>query len=150
MAERFEMFTDQAHEALALTREEARQLNHNYIGTEHLLLGLVRQHEGIAAQVLADLGVQLSKVRNAVEFIIGKGDGLVAGDPSFTPRMKKVFALTRDEARQLQSNSVGTEHLLLGLIDEGEGIAAGVLFSLGVSLNTVRTRVLAALGKLNT
>ncbi len=147
--DKLEAFTDQARESFALMREEARGLNHNYLGTEHLLLGLVRQHEGIAAQVLHDLGVQLPNVRSAVEVIIGKGDGLVVGDPGFTPRMQKVIALARDEARQLQSNSIGTEHLLLGLVREGEGIAAGVLISLGASLETVRPRVLAALGKPN-
>jgi len=150
MTDKFETFTDQARKSFALMQEEARGFNHNYIGTEHMLLGLMRQHESVAAQVLDGLGVQLPKVRNAVEAIIGKGDGLVVGDPGLTPRAKKVITLATEEARQLQSKSVSTEHLLLGLVREGEGIAAGILASSGVSLATVRASVLTMLGKPDT
>ena len=131
---------------LTLAQEEAQRFNHNYIGTEHLLLGLVREGDGIAAKVLANLGVELSKVRSAVEFIIGRGDRAVLGEIGLTPRAKKVIELSVDEARRLNHHYIGTEHLLLGLVREGEGIAAGVLESLGVNLERVRaetTRVLS-------
>jgi ATP-dependent Clp protease ATP-binding subunit ClpC len=142
MADRFEKFTERARTVFSLAQEEAQRLNHNYIGTEHLLLGLVREGDGIAARVLDNLGVSLSKVRSAVEFIIGRGDGRVVGDPSITPRAKKVIELAMDEARRLTSQSIGTEHLLLGLAREGEGIAAGVLESLGVGMEQVRQSVM--------
>src|SRR5439155_1046284 len=138
----FEKFTERARKVFSLAQEEAQRFNHNYIGTEHLLLGLVREGDGIAARVLANLGVQLPKVRSAVEFIIGRGDGLVVGDPGLTPRAKKVIELAMDEARRLNNHYIGTEHLLLGLVREGEGIAAGVLESLGVSLEKVRRQVM--------
>src|SRR3954454_22353914 len=141
MADKFEKFTERARKVFSLAQEEAQRFNHNYIGTEHLLLGLVREGDGIAARVLANLGVQLPKVRSAVEFIIGRGDGLVVGDPGLTPRAKKVIELAMDEARRLNNHYIGTEHLLLGLVREGEGIAAGVLESLGVSLEKVRQQV---------
>src|SRR5438552_2220170 len=128
-----------------LAQEEAQRFNHNYIGTEHLLLGLVREGEGVAAKVLGNLGVELNKVRSAVEFIIGRGDRTVAGDIGLTPRAKKVIELSVDEARRLNHHYIGTEHLLLGLVREGEGIAAGVLESLGVSLEKVRTQVIQVL-----
>ena len=142
MADKFEKFTERARKVFSLAQEEAQRFNHNYIGTEHLLLGLVREGDGIAARVLANLGVQLPKVRSAVEFIIGRGDGLVVGDPGLTPRAKKVIELAMDEARRLNNHYIGTEHLLLGLVREGEGIAAGVFESLGVSLEKVRHEVI--------
>ena len=130
---------------LTLAQEEAQRFNHNYIGTEHLLLGLVREGDGVAARVLANMGVQLPKVRSAVEFIIGRGDRMVIGEIGLTPRAKKVIELAVDEARRLNHHYIGTEHLLLGLVREGEGIAAGVLESLGVSLEKVRTQVMQVL-----
>ncbi len=142
MSDRFDKFTERAKKVLVLAQEEAQRFNHNYIGTEHLLLGLVREGEGIAAKVLSNLGVELNKVRSAVEFIIGRGDRMVIGDISLTPRAKKVIELAVEEARQLGHDHVGTEHLLLGLVREGEGIAAGVLVSLGADLERVRIQVL--------
>ncbi len=147
MADRFDKFTERARKVLQLAQEEAQRFNHNYIGTEHLLLGLVREGEGVAAKVLANLGVELNKVRSAVEFIIGRGDRTVAGDIGLTPRAKKVIELSVDEARRLNHHYIGTEHLLLGLVREGEGIAAGVLESLGVSLDKVRSQVIYVLNQ---
>src|SRR5687768_9029334 len=141
MPDRFDKFTERARKVLQLAQEEAQRFNHNYIGTEHLLLGLVREGEGVAAKVLANLGVDLNKVRSAVEFIIGRGERTVTGDIGLTPRAKKVIELSVEEARRLNHNYIGTEHLLLGLVREGEGIAAGVLESLGVSLDKVRQQV---------
>jgi len=137
--DRFDRFTERARKVLSLAQEEAQRFCHNYIGTEHLLLGLVREGDGIAAQVLSTLGVELNKVRSAVEFIIGRGDRIVLGEIGLTPRAKKVFELAVDEARRLNHHYIGTEHLLLGLIREGEGIAASVLASLGVNLEKVRS-----------
>ncbi len=142
MSDRFDKFTERAKKVLVLAQEEAQRFNHTYIGTEHLLLGLVREGEGIAAKVLSNLGVELQKVRSAVEFIIGRGDRMVIGDISLTPRAKKVIELAVEEARRLNHNYIGTEHLLLGLVREGEGIAAGVLESLGVNLEKVRAQVI--------
>src|SRR3954468_6821766 len=147
MADRFDKFTERARKVLQLAQEEAQRFNHNYIGTEHLLLGLVREGEGVAAKVLANLGVELNKVRSAVEFIIGRGDRAVTGDIGLTPRAKKVIKLSVDEARRLGDHYIGTEHLLLGLVREGEGIAAGVLESLGVSLDKVRSQVIYVLNQ---
>src|SRR5215211_4749183 len=147
MADRFDKFTERARKVLQLAQEEAQRFNHNYIGTEHLLLGLVREGEGVAAKVLANLGVDLNKVRSAVEFIIGRGDRTVTGDIGLTPRAKKVIELSVDEARRLNHHYIGTEHLLLGLVREGEGIAAGVLESLGVSLDKVRSQVIYVLNQ---
>ena len=138
MADRFDKFTERARRVLTLAQEEAQRFNHNYIGTEHLLLGLVREGDGVAAKVLSNLGVELGKVRSAVEFIIGRGDRAVLGEIGLTPRAKKVIELAVDEARRLNHHYIGTEHLLLGLVREGEGIAAGVLESLGVNLERVR------------
>ncbi|MBK7328926.1 MAG: ATP-dependent Clp protease ATP-binding subunit [Dehalococcoidia bacterium] len=146
MADRFDKFTERARRVLTLAKEEAHRFNHNYIGTEHILLGLVREGDGVAAKVLANLGVELNKVRSAVEFIIGRGDRTVLGEIGLTPRAKKVIELAVDEARRLTHSYIGTEHLLLGLVREGEGIAAGVLESLGVNLERVRaetTRILS-------
>jgi ATP-dependent Clp protease ATP-binding subunit ClpC len=142
MADKFEKFTERARKVLTLAQEEAHRFNHNYIGTEHLLLGLVREGDGVAARVLANMGVQLPKVRSAVEFIIGRGDSMIVGEIGLTPRAKKVIELAVDEARRLNHHYIGTEHLLLGLVREGEGIAAGVLESLGVSLEKVRQQVM--------
>src|SRR6266511_3634952 len=144
----FDRFNDRAKRVLALAQDEAIRFNHNYIGTEHLLLGLVREGEGVAARVLDSLGVELSKVRTAVEFIIGRGDSTTSpSDITLSPRTKKVIELAIDEARKLGHSHVGTEHLLLGLVREGEGIASGVLESLGVSLDKVRQQVIATLGQ---
>src|SRR5215210_2987503 len=139
MADRFDKFAERARRVLTLAQEEAQRFNHNYIGTEHLLLGLVREGDGVAAKVLNNLGVELTKVRSAVEFIIGRGEKSVSGEIGLTPRAKKVIELAVEEARRLNHSYIGTEHLLLGLVREGEGIAFGVLESLGVSLERVRT-----------
>ncbi len=146
MASRFEKFSERARRVLTLAQEEARHLNHSYIDTEHILLGLVREEEAVAAKVLVNLGVSLSKVRSAVEFIIGHGEKSGSGEIGLTPRAKKVIELAIDEARHLGHNYIGTEHLLLGLLREGEGVAAGVLDSLGITLERTRaetTRILS-------
>jgi ATP-dependent Clp protease ATP-binding subunit ClpC len=147
MADRFDKFSERARRVLTLAQEEAQRFNHNYIGTEHLLLGLVREGDGVAAKVLANLGVELNKVRSAVEFIIGRGDRAVLGEIGLTPRAKKVIELAVDEARRLNHGYIGTEHLLLGLVREGEGIAAGVLESLGVNLEKVRAETVRVLSQ---
>jgi ATP-dependent Clp protease ATP-binding subunit ClpC len=146
-SDRFDKFTERARKVLTLAQEEAQRFNHNYIGTEHLLLGLVREGDGVAAKVLANLGVELNKVRSSVEFIIGRGDRTVTGDIGLTPRAKKVIELAVDEARRLNHHYIGTEHLLLGLVREGEGIAAGVLESMGVSLDKVRNQIIHVLNQ---
>jgi ATP-dependent Clp protease ATP-binding subunit ClpC len=138
MASRFEKFSERARRVLTIAQEEARNLNHSYIGTEHILLGLVREEEGVAARVLTNLGVGLGKVRSAVEFIIGRGDKPGSGETGLTPRAKKVIELSIDEARQLGHNYIGTEHLLLGLLREGEGVAFSVLDSFGITLDRAR------------
>ena len=145
--DRFDKFTERARKVLSFAQEEAQRFQHNYIGTEHLLLGLVREGEGVAAKVLGNLGVELYQVRNAVEFIIGRGDRIVLGEIGLTPRAKKVIELAVDEARRLNHHYIGTEHLLLGLVREGEGIAAGVLESLGVNLEKVRTQTILVLSQ---
>ena len=141
MASRFEKFSERARRALTFAQEEAQRFNHNYIGTEHILLGLVRESDGVAAKVLSNLGVDLSKVRAAVEFIIGRGGRTGPGEIGLTPRAKKVIEFAVDEARHLGHSYVGTEHLLLGLLREEEGVAAGVLESLGVNLERARAEV---------
>ena len=138
MGSRFEKFSERARRVLSLAQEEAQRFNHNYIGTEHILLGLVRESEGVAARVLSSLTVDLAKVRSAVEFIIGRGEKPPQGDIGLTPRAKKVVELAVDEARRMNHTYIGTEHLLIGLMREGEGVAAGVLESLGVTLDKVR------------
>jgi len=144
----FDRFNDRAKRVLALAQDEAVRFNHNYIGAEHLLLGLVREGEGVAARVLDSLGVELSKVRAAVEFTIGRGDATTSpSEITLTPRVKKIVELAIDEARKLGHSHVGTEHLLLGIAREGESVASGVLQSLGVKLETVRHQVIAALGR---
>ncbi len=138
MASRFEKFSERARRVLSLAQEEAQHFNHNYIGTEHVLLGLVREPEGVGTRVLISMGIDLSKVPSAVEFIIGRGEKPTTGDVGLTPRAKKVIELAVDEARQMSHQYIGTEHLLIGLLREGEGVAAGVLESLGVSLDKSR------------
>ena len=138
MGSRFEKFSERARRVLSLAQEEAQRFNHNYIGTEHILLGLVRETEGVAARVLSSLTVDLTKVRSAVEFIIGRGEKPPQGEIGLTPRAKKVVELAVDEARRMTHTYIGTEHLLIGLMREGEGVAAGVLESLGVTLDKVR------------
>ncbi|MFC1918262.1 Clp protease N-terminal domain-containing protein, partial [Chloroflexota bacterium] len=146
MASRFEKFSERARRVLTIAQEEARNLNHSYIGTEHILLGLVREEDGVAAKMLVNLGVGLGKVRSAVEFIIGRGEKPSTGETGLTPRAKKVIELAIDEARHLGHNYIGTEHLLLGLLREGEGVAASVLDSFGITIERAReevTRVLS-------
>jgi ATP-dependent Clp protease ATP-binding subunit ClpC len=143
--DRFNKFTERARKVLTLAQEEAQRFQHNYIGTEHLLLGLVREGEGVAAKVLTNLGIQLSDVRRAVEFIIGRGDRIVEGEIGLTPRAKRVIELAVDEAKLLKHQYIGTEHILLGLVREGGGIAAGVLESMGVKLEQVRAETLKVL-----
>lgn len=140
----FERFTDRARRATVLAQEEARMLNHNYIGTEHLLLGLIHEGEAIAAQVLTGLGLDLEAVRAKVLLIIGKGQHQQrpTGHIPFTPRAKKILELGLREALQLGHNYIGTEHILLGIIREGEGVGAQVLTSFGLTLNEVRKAVL--------
>ena len=141
----FGKFTERTRKVLSLAQEEARRFQHNYIGTEHLLLGLVREGEGVAAKVLSNRGIELNKLRTAVENIIGHGDRIVLGEIGLTPRAKKVIELAIDEARRMNHHYVGTEHLLLGLMREGEGIAAGVLESQGVRLNDIRIETITVL-----
>jgi ATP-dependent Clp protease ATP-binding subunit ClpC len=141
----FERFTDRARRVMDLAQEEARMLSHNYIGTEHLLLGLIHEGEGVAAQALESLGISLEAVRQQVEEIIGQGQQPPSGRILFTPRAKKVLELARREAFQLGHHYIGTEHLLLGMIREGEGVAAQVLTGLGADLNGVRQQVLRLL-----
>ena len=141
----FERFTDRARRVVVLAQEEARMLNHNYIGTEHILLGLIHEGEGVAAKALESLGISLEGVRAQVEEIIGQGQQAPSGHIPFTPRAKKVLELSLREALQLGHNYIGTEHILLGLIREGEGVAAQVLVKLGADLNRVRQSVIQLL-----
>jgi ATP-dependent Clp protease ATP-binding subunit ClpC len=141
----FERFTDRARRVVVLAQEEARMLNHNYIGTEHILLGLIHEGEGVAAKALESLGISLEAVRAQVEEIIGQGQQAPSGHIPFTPRAKKVLELSLREALQLGHNYIGTEHILLGLIREGDGVAANVLVKLGADLNRVRQQVIQLL-----
>jgi ATP-dependent Clp protease ATP-binding subunit ClpC len=141
----FERFTDRARRVVVLAQEEARMLNHNYIGTEHILLGLIHEGEGVAAKALESLGISLEAVRAQVEEIIGHGGQAPSGHIPFTPRAKKVLELSLREALQLGHNYIGTEHILLGLIREGEGVAAQVLAKLGADLSRVRQQVIQLL-----
>ena len=141
----FERFTDRARRVVVLAQEEARMLNHNYIGTEHIVLGLIHEGEGVAAKALESLGISLEAVRSQVEEIIGQGQAAPTGHIPFTPRAKKVLELSLREALQLGHNYIGTEHILLGLIREGEGVAAQVLQKLGADLNRVRQQVIQLL-----
>jgi ATP-dependent Clp protease ATP-binding subunit ClpC len=138
----FERFTDRARRVVVLAQEEARLLNHNYIGTEHILLGLVHEDEGVAANALESLKIRLDAVRREVEELIGQGESPPSEHIPFTPRAKKVLELSLREAIQLGHNYIGTEHILLGLVREGEGVAAQVLVKLGASLPKVRAQVL--------
>src|ERR1700728_2364670 len=141
----FERFTDRARRVVVLAQEEARMLNHNYIGTEHILLGLIHEGEGVAAKALESLGISLEAVRQQVEEIIGQGQQAPSGHIPFTPRAKKVLELSLREALQLGHNYIGTEHMLLGLVREGAGVAAQVLVSLGADLSRVRQQVIQLL-----
>ncbi len=145
-SDRFDKFTERAKKVLSLAEVEAQSFQHNYIDTEHLLLGLVCEGEGVAAKVLANFGIEPSKVRSAVEYVIGRGDRIVLSEIGLTPGAKEVIELAVDEAHRLNHHFVGTEHLLLGLIREGEGVAAGILESLGVNLENVRTQTIQTLG----
>jgi ATP-dependent Clp protease ATP-binding subunit ClpC len=139
----FERFTDRARRVVVLAQDEARQLNHDYIGTEHILLGLIHEGDGVAARALEAMGISLAAVRQGVEQVIGKGDAPPGGGHiPFTPRAKKVLELSLREALQLGQDYIGTEHILLGLIREGEGVAAQVLVRLGADLHRVRQEVL--------
>jgi ATP-dependent Clp protease ATP-binding subunit ClpA len=141
----FERFTDRARRVVVLAQEEARLLNHNYVGTEHLLLGLIHEGQGVAAKALESLGISLEAVRAQVEEIIGRGQQAPTGHIPFTPRAKKVLELSLREAKQLGHNYIGTEHILLGLIHEGEGVAAQVLVKLGADLSRARGQVIGLL-----
>jgi ATP-dependent Clp protease ATP-binding subunit ClpA len=138
----FERFTDRARRVVVLAQEEARMLNHNYIGTEHILLGLIHEGEGVAAKALESLGISLEAVRQQVEEMIGQGQEAPSGHIPFTPRAKKVLELSLREALELGSDYIGTEHILLGLLREGEGVAAQVLVSLGAGLDRTREQVI--------
>jgi len=141
----FERFTDRARRTVVLAQEEARMLQHNYIGTEHLLLGLIHEGEGVAAKALESLGISIEAVRQQVEEMIGRGQHAPSGHIPFTPRAKKVLELALREAIALGHNYIGTEHILLGLIREGDGVAAQVLVRLGADLNRTRQRVIEVL-----
>jgi ATP-dependent Clp protease ATP-binding subunit ClpC len=141
----FERFTDRSRRVVVLAQEEARMLDHNYIGTEHILLGLIREGDGHAARALESLGISLDAVREQVEEIIGRGQEAPSGPVPFTPRAKKVLELSLRESLQLGHNYIGTEHILLGLLREGDGVAAQVLVRLGADLNRVRQQVIQLL-----
>ena len=145
----FERFTEKAIKVIMLAQEEARRLGHNFVGTEQILLGLIGEGTGIGPKVLKAMGVNLKDARVEVEKIIGRGSGFVAVEIPFTPRAKRVLELSLEEARQLGHNYIGTEHLLLGLIREGEGVAARVLENLGVDLSKVRSQIIQSLGENN-
>ena len=147
MSSRFEKFSERARRVLTIAQEEARQMNHSSIGTKHILLGLLREEEGVAAKILTNLGVSLNKIRTAVEFNSDRGERPGTGETGLTPRAKRVIELAIDEARQLSHNYIGTEHLLLGLLREGEGVAAGVLNSLGVTLERARSETAQVLSQ---
>jgi ATP-dependent Clp protease ATP-binding subunit ClpC len=138
----FERFTDRARRVVVLAQEEARTLDHNYIGTEHILLGLIHEGEGVAASALQALGISPADIRRDLEAIIGRGDQAPVGNIPFTPRAKKVLELSLREALQLGHNYIGTEHILLGLVREGEGVGAEVLAKRGATLELVRAEVM--------
>jgi ATP-dependent Clp protease ATP-binding subunit ClpC len=138
--EHLRLFNDRARRALALAREEARDFDHSYLGTEHLLLGLLREDEGAAARFLTGQGVEIETVRDALVRIVGRGDKPASGDPEYAPRARRVLALAVDEARRLGHAQVGTAHVLLGVAREGRGIAAGILERLGLDLEQLRQR----------
>ena len=138
----FERFTDRARRVVVLAQEEARMLNHNYIGTEHILLGLIHEGEGVAAKALTAMGIRLDAMRQAVEDIIGRGQQEPFGHIPFTPRSKKVLELSLREALSLGSDYIGTEHILLALLREGDGVGAQILVGAGADLNRVRQQVI--------
>ena len=143
----FNRFTERARKVILLAKEEAKRFNHDYIGTEHILLGLIREGEGVAAAVLASLGLNPDKIRLEVEKLVQPGPAtIVSGDIPFTPKAKKAIELAMEEARELGHNYIGTEHILLGLIREGEGVASQVLMNLGLDLDRVRMEVMNLLG----
>ena len=144
----FERFTDRARRVLVLAQEEARLLNHGFIGTEHLLLGLVHEGDGVAARALAELQITLDALREKIEATIGPSGGPPIGSPPFTPRAKKVLELSLREALQLDDNYIGTEHILLGVLREGEGVGARMLIAMGAPLDEVREVVLTLLSEL--
>jgi ATP-dependent Clp protease ATP-binding subunit ClpC len=141
----FERFTTRARRVIVLAQDEARMLNHNYIGTEHILLGLIHEGDGVGARALESLGISLDAVRRQIEEIIGRGQQAPSGHIPFTPRAKKVLELSLREALQLGHDYIGTEHILLGLVREGDGVAAQVLVKLGADLNRVRQQVIQLL-----
>lgn len=141
MTEKHEWFTQEARRALIMAQEEAMRLQHNYIGTEHILLGLVRDETCTAAKLLASMRANLSKTRTTVEFVVGRGESMIMGEIGMSPRAKKVIGLALSEARNFQHAYIGTEHMLLGLLREGEGVGAGVLTSMGISLEQARATV---------
>jgi ATP-dependent Clp protease ATP-binding subunit ClpC len=143
----FENFSDRARRVLVLAQEEARLLNHSFIGTEHILLGLIHEGEGVAAKALESLGISLEAVREKVEETIGMAGTAPSGSPPFTPRAKKVLELSLREAAERGDREIGTEHLLLGLVREGQGVAVTVLESLGVDPISVRLEVIALISK---
>jgi ATP-dependent Clp protease ATP-binding subunit ClpC len=142
----FERFTERAREVIVLAQDEARALKHNYIGTEHILLGLLREEEGLAARVLASLGVTLAEVRAQVERIIGQGDEPTTSQIPFTPRAKKVLEFALREAQALGHNHIGTEHVLLGIARENEGVAARILLDFDIDADRIRAEVIRTLG----
>jgi ATP-dependent Clp protease ATP-binding subunit ClpC len=143
----FERFTERARQVVVLAQDEARLLKHNYIGTEHILLGLLREEEGLAARVLEGLDIELNEVRAQVARVVGQGDEATTGQIPFTPRAKKVLELSLREALSLNHNYIGTEHVLLGLVRENEGVAARILLNLGADSERVRNAVIESLGK---
>ena len=147
MAERYEKFSERSRRVLSFSQEEALRFNHNYIGTEHLLLGLLREPEGVAARTLVNLGAKLDKMRAAIELIVGRGSNEIdsSAEIGLTPRVKRVIELSIDEARRMSHHYIGTEHLLIGIIREGEGVGAGVIGSLGIKLEDVREETLRLL-----
>ncbi len=138
----FERFTDRARRVVVLAQQEARMLDHNYVGTEHILLGLIHEGDGVAARALTTLGISLDATRQAVEDIIGRGTQMPSGHIPFTPRSKKVLELSLREALSLGSDHIGTEHILLALIREGDGVGAQILVSAGVDLNRARQQII--------
>jgi ATP-dependent Clp protease ATP-binding subunit ClpC len=142
----FERFDERARQVVVFAQEEARLLKHNYIGTEHILLGLLRVEEGLAARVLESLDVRTEEVRAQVARIVGQGDEVTSGQIPFTPRAKKVLELALGEARSLGHNHIGTEHVLLGIVRENEGVASRILLDLGADAETIRNAVVAMLG----
>ncbi|MCL6498822.1 MAG: ATP-dependent Clp protease ATP-binding subunit ClpC, partial [Firmicutes bacterium] len=143
----FERFTERARRVIILAQDEAKRLNHSAVGTEHILLGIVREGEGVASKVLESLHISPERIRAEIESAIGRGDRTPYEEVTFTPRAKKVLELALDEARRLGHNYIGTEHLLLGLIREGEGVAARVLEAMGADLERVRAQVVYLLGE---